>query len=504
MTSIFLSFFLALFLLLLSISGYGNFFFNISRLNSQISQDYRNIEFIFGLIFVGTISIITNLFINFNDQVSLFFITIGIILYFIFFFKKKNKLDEIKIIIFILVISFLFSFYSLNNDDFDYHFRTILNFKDFNTFNIVHERTTSYNSHWLIINSIFYLKIFPASVFCIVSILYSFTLLDFYKSFKRNKVNENYLALIYSFFVLIFLLGVLNGYKEYGTDIPGQIISFYLILIYFEYNKNGIENNLKLLSILFLLLFFAFTIKISNVLIGLLFVLFFIRTSKKIHYLIISSILAIPSFFWLMQNYIISKCIVWPITLTCFQNITESKEEMYAIEVFAKGDPTTSYKMEGLNWVPMWIKNHSYKLFETYTVYFILMLIPCVVFLFYKRISLNLYNNFKNYFLRKNNPFKGYCIVIIICNIIWFVQSPAYRFGIFYNLNFLLILLIPIWYEIYLKDKIFFNKSVKILIYISLVFFIANNFTKYKEYIDRHGFDWPNIQGDVYNNKLNQ
>ena len=110
----------------------------------------------------------------------------------------------------------------------------------------------SFNSHWLIINSVYYLNKYPASVFCITSLLYSLAVCDFFRFYKNASNTFNKLTVLYSFFIIIFLLGVINYLKEYGTDFPGQIILLCIFLIYFENNK----KLLKIMNIKFLLYLF--------------------------------------------------------------------------------------------------------------------------------------------------------------------------------------------------------------------------------------------------------
>ena len=76
------------------------------------------------------------------------------------------------------------------------------------------------------------------------------------------------------------------------------------------------------------------------------------------------------------------------------------------------------------------------------------------------------------------------------------MQAPAYRFGVFYNLNFIIIFLLFFWYNLIVTNKNLFFKTTQIILFISLVFFIFNNITKYKNYIDRHGLTWPNLNAE--------
>ncbi len=494
-------FLLVLFLTFISITGFGKLFLNLSNLNVHLVSDFKNLEFIFGLVFIGFFGIIINFITNINDIITLSIILLGVFLYFLFFYKNKNKKKEICLIFFYIFVSFFFVFYSLSNDDFDYHFKTILFFKDFDIFERPSGRRINYNSHWLLIHAVYYIKSYPASVFCITALFYSLTLFDFFISLRRNYNNSNYLPAIYSSFILIFLIGVLNQYKEFGTDLPGQIIILYIFLIFFEKNKLIFnKNEFKVFIILVFLSFFAFTIKISNGLIFFLLFFIFFQMKKNIYLFFICLLCSAPILFWFIQNYLISSCLVWPLSFTCFDGGVNAVQEMYIIEMFAKGELGKSL-VENFKWVSFWFTSHFPKILETYTLYFILLLISPVICKLLKRknkpipsfdIKVDLYQ------LKIDNSYLIFSLISIFCSVIWFIYLPANRFGISYNLNFLIILLIPLWHNIFLYEKLIFKKIVTILISISLVFFVYKNITKYQKYFDRHGTKWPNIIENEY------
>ena len=114
------------------------------------------------------------------------------------------------------------------------------------------------------------LIIFLASFFVLGSILYSMTVYDSYYLYKRSIKEQNYNLGISALFILIFLLGVLNNYKDFGTDIPGFLILIYVfyIIFYKSFDRNENYSN-NLLFIVLILSFSAFVFKITNTLIFL-------------------------------------------------------------------------------------------------------------------------------------------------------------------------------------------------------------------------------------------
>ena len=307
---------LFIFVFLVSILGHGSYV-NNTIFKEQIDLDIKNLIFIKGLFFIGFICIFINLLTPISDFISFLIIIIGCFLYLLNFIKNKYKVKEIFFLIFVLILCFFYSFYAGINDDFQYHYETIKNFKNKNIYNITHQRMISYNSHWLFLNSVYSFSIFTSSLFILSSLFFSITIYDLINLSRTSyKENNKYLCLV-SFFCLIFFLGVLNKFKDFGTDIPGVIISLYVMLILFYYlldKKQEISH--EIFSIILILCLFAFIIKITNVLIFLFMIFLFFRFNfKKINYgiLIFTILFPIP---WFLQNIIISKCLIWPISFT--------------------------------------------------------------------------------------------------------------------------------------------------------------------------------------------
>ena len=512
------SFFLLFIFQLLSffaIIGYGRFFTTSifqDTINNEYIKKFRTIEFLFGLISIGTLGILINFFYPINDLVSFIIYILGIIFFIFFFIKLKNKKSEILIYLIIIFLATIFSFYSLSNDDYDYHFLTIMNFKNFPILSDLvldpdEGRRFAYNSHWLMLNSIFYITKFPVSLYVITSLLYILVIYDFYSSFKRNYNSNNFLPLSYSSLVLVFLIGVLNQYKEYGTDLPGQIILLLIFLIFFEQSeKNKQENNYHNYLILLLISSLAFMLKISNLFIFLLIGFLFLKVKNKFIIFFKSFLFFIPLVFWFIQNYVISKCLIWPISSTCFKNQDLAKYENFVIEVSAKKLLDISYSFEEyeiiLNnylWIPYWFKNFIPKYLETYGIYLLIFIIFIVLFFILNKsrkdykLSFIIFNKLKNY------NYLMFSLISLISFSFWFLKAPDYRFGIIYNLNILLIFLIPFWYNIIFNNKKYFYNCMKITMFIAVAFFLYANYDKFMKYNAKfENLYWPNIVNQKY------
>ena len=235
---------------------------------------------------ISFFSIIINFFIPISNIITILIIIGGSLIYLFNFFKIKSKKKETVFLIIVLLFSLFFSFYAGVNDDFPYHYETIKNFKNFNIFEITHHRMISYNSNWLFLNSIFSIEYFTSTIFILTSLIYSILIYDSYYTSTHSLKNKVFFTGFISYFVFIFSLGVINKYKDFGTDIPGVIISFYVLIIitYYLFDKE-LKNYNKLLIVVLPLIIFAFIIKITNSLIFLLLVLFIFKLDlKKLNY----------------------------------------------------------------------------------------------------------------------------------------------------------------------------------------------------------------------------
>ncbi len=476
---------------LTSIMGFGVTINKIVKINI-FEKEMINLIFFQGLIFIGFICIIFNFFIPISDVFSLSIIFIGSFLYLFHLLKLDEKKQELIFIIAVSTISFIYSIYAGLNDDFNYHYETIKNYKNKILFEIAHHRMISYNSHWLFLNSIYSISFFTSSLFILTSLLFSISIYDFYKLWNQSLKNNEYYSAIISFFVLIFLLGVLHKYKDLGTDAPGVIINIYIFMVIFRYLFDKKNNNAQnIFIIIFILCQFAIIIKITNSLIILFIIFLFFKISiKRINYLFFLFTLLIP-LLWIFQNYIISNCLIWPISFLCFSSVELAIKETYLIESFAKGDITTTMELTGFSWISVWLTNHSVKILETYGLYVFIILVPIIYITFEKKFSIIQFFKFtkKIYF---NSDYLVIFAIILVSNFVWFFFTPAYRFGIFYNLSLIIMLILPLWLYVMANNfKLLLNYSKFILIIIC-TYFIFENIKKIDWYIKRYDI-WPPI-----------
>ncbi len=480
---------------LLAILGYGRLLDKYTNFYDETLRAY-NIVLIQGLFLISVSSILINFLIPITDFVIIIFLLLGLYFYVYFLLKVKDKKKESKFLLIVTLLSFIFSYFAGVHDDYSYHISTIFNFKEKNLFQIIHERNISYNSNWLFINAVISFSYFSSTLYILTSIIYSIFIFDIYRIYKQSVKNKFYYSSLISYFVLIFFIGVLNNYKEHGTDIPGVILSFYLLIILSKYkleNVKNIEKNILLIS--FFLICFAFVIKITNVLL-ILFLIFVISLKKILNIEVKKYLLfSILPFLWIFQNYNISGCLVWPIEITCFTNNDKAIFETYLIESFAKGDINTTINVEGFTWINTWLNNHINKIAETYLLFFLIFFFP-IIYNYLKSLKFrkSIFSYSFNIFTSKN--YLVLFLIIILTNIIWFINAPAYRFGIFYNLSLIIFLLLPFWKYFFENHLDFTKKYLTTILILISIYFGYENFTKYSWYLERYSI-WPPIENNL-------
>ena len=89
--------------------------------------------------------------------------------------------------------------------------------------------------------------------------------------------------------------------------------------------------------------------------------------------------------------------------------------------------------------------------------------------------------------------------MIIISNLVWFFNAPAYRFGLFYNSILIIFVSIPLWLNIFSKNKELVYKFFRFLIILIFIYFTYENIFKIKWYFDRYEIWPPIINGELIN-----
>jgi hypothetical protein len=337
--------------------------------------------------------------------------------------------------------------------------------------------------------------------------IFSFFLIYLMQEIKNNFNNK--ILSVFLFFIFSYTLYGYNRYGEFGNDATAHIYLILVFIFFLKYfNKENIQINL--INKLFLLSIFSFLQK-TTMLIGIFIPFYcFVLLKNKIRIINFSNFFSfIFLFFWLIKNILISGCIIYPISITCFDKLNWfTNDKNYQIsatyqslenESWSKGWPDKkgaqlSFEQynKNFNWVTTWIPNHGMQILNKLSLYILFILI----FLYLIK---------KN--KKKENNSNGNILVLlfpaIIGTFLWFIRFPTYRYGSSYIV--LTIILISIYYfqkKYDFIDSIKFKKKIFLFIIIFFSLFtckhtirIIKNFNlKYYDY------PWPRIYGDNFEN----
>lgn len=452
-----------------------------------------------GIIFISFISLILNFFTPLTPLINSIVYILIITAYSI---KKKFILNE-KIINFLLIssfITFLLIIYSnVNRPDAGlYHlpYTSIVNenkiifglgniHSRFGHVSILQYLSALNNNFLFLENGI----IIPLA--SIVSFFYIYFFYDIWKVVTKKETSN--LSNFFSLFVLIYIAFKIARYSEFGNDAIPNLSFFYLISLLLKTKIKEISFN----KILFISVFTF----INKSTLGLIFIapiiIFFLQNSfklKKIFYSLFS-LPALLLYLWLIKNIIISGCAIYPIKLTCIENLpwTNIQQTVNAnieSDAWSKGWPDRVDKnismeefRKNLNWINAWSNKHL--------KYILNIIIPYIVILVI--ITLYIKIKFKS-IIRKNN--KDLNIRFFLCLITsgvgtfsFLLLFPLYRYGYSY-----IITLISLLFIFFVKNKLTVKENVPIFKFILISCFLVivtkqgiKIFNNYKN------TPWPNI-----------
>lgn len=132
---------------------------------------------------------------------------------------------------------------------------------------------------------------------------------------------------LYSFLDNFGFRGGRNGFiyiESIGKQDTGFAIIFFLVFIFIIYSIKYNYYSLNGLFIISTLSLFAFQLRLFGVFIIVMFVLYLYKTSQKFSILQMIKVTYLQITFgilWLIKNMITSGCIIFPVSITCFEQL---------------------------------------------------------------------------------------------------------------------------------------------------------------------------------------
>ena len=435
----------------LTIFGYSVFKQKLFDISSKLKDE----DFIFGLILISFLSLLTNFFLPLK-LVSFFIILFGIVLFIWSFFKGKFAINLKSY----FIILFLFCFFthnnSLNYDSPFYHLQIIKWMSEYKvSFGLINlEPRYAMPSIWHQFIALFNYNIFQFNPVYLVSLIAFSILLNKVVNEQKFEKKSNFFLLFVNCFLIFFALihpfkdGIIfNHLGSPESDIIGIVFfsfSFYFFL--------KILDNKKIIDFYYLLffIFYAILIKISYAYLILLLILPLvifkqeILANKKIFIVAI-----IFTIFWFIRNLIISGCLIFPISITCidlsWSNINDVEYFFNEAKSWSRSTrlrinaANFNYTIHSFDWFIPWFKDYfmNTSILKILSLSFVLSFIFVVFGFLFNKIKIKSLINKYNFII----------LIFVIFGIYTWMQAPEVRYG-----HGLIILLI--YFNIFILIKI--------------------------------------------------
>ena len=505
---IFISYYI---LILTSIVGYGIFFVKLLKLK----LDFINFGYagLFGIYILIVYSYFSNLFIAHTESHNLVILFIGLIL-FIYSIKQKYSLYKNEIFFSLIVFSLLFCavLQFKNHDDFPYyHFP----YTYYLTQQSLHIGIGQFNhgfrtpSSIFYINSLFYLpyaKFYLFNFFSLFILGFANIILlrkvHYYFKFVFTKDKQlnfiHFLSLLSFVFINIFFYRI----SEYGTDRAAMILVFLFIIellnfinlktvktynLFYIYLLGALIISFKafyILYIIFIIPLFLYILRNKKDYIQTSYFLFFNR------YFILVLVLI---FFIIFTYFINTGCLVYPLSLTCFDGISwgipliqvQQMNDFY--ELWSKGGAAPNFRIDNpeeyiknFNWISNWIDIYFFNKVSDFILGIILLI---SIFLFFFKKSF-----FKKTIIKVDHHVYLVYLLILILGIEWFYNHPALRYGGYHIIALLLFIPISVKLGSSQIDLKKYSKISIVLVSLTIIIFLSRNISRIVNEVEQHSY----------------
>ncbi len=472
-----------------AIVGYGLLFSKIFLKNNNISIGYLGI---YGIFLITIISYVSNFFVAHNLVFNTSVIAAGFSS-FIFLFKLKKNKKEIKELLIVFSLLFIFTVVYKNHDDFSYYhfaymhllteYKMMIGLGHFN-----HGFRTP--SSIFYISSIFYLPFAKYFLFHLSAVYFlGFANLTLYKKIKENINIKNNLYLTYlSLFSFVFINIFFYRLGEHGTDRSAMILVFILAIetiFFINLNKQKNETNLTACNVI-ILITLIFSLKAFYALYGLFFllILYYAKNTKQLIISILNSkffylcVLLITCVF--LINFFNTGCLIYPVKILCFPNtqwsisIDEVELMNNHYQLWSKGGLTPNFRVDDpetyvqkFNWVGNWIGIYFFNKVFDYLLG--LTFVISIFFLFFYK---------EKFLFYKEKKIIMFYLTLIFLFFEWFYFHPALRYGGYHLIALLFFIPSALILEKYSKELKFLNTKINIIMLITMTVFFSRNLNR--------------------------
>jgi len=489
--------------LILIYSFFLTIIFAAGKIGNNHIFKFKNLGFgefgILGFLILYFVILVVHFFSSINDY---FIYCTYFILLFYFLFNFKSWLNELKIssykfgIIFLIFI--LLSITNNHHDDLYIFQLPIINYmQNFKiVFGLINLNDFIGQGHsFYEIMSLFKVPIYENRAYFLLPVIF----LNFFVIylFEKLKEEKNYLIKYFIYFIIILLIVRFSRSKEYGTDIPILCLLFYIQLNFLSFlNTKNFQFFLKsILASIFCIILKLYGITSLIYLLAFIPILkkdiFKIFEKKRILIFLISILI-----LTIIKNFIVSGCLFYPISKTCFdkeniswavsKEVAQQRNEFYNAQVkgwraYTKNinegefinakdylDSNTVERIKGLL---------SDKDFEKILIGLILPILFILVSIFYKeKIKINFSSNIL------------IMLLLFVPLLIWLILFPQSRYGYF---SYISIIIFYISFNYLKVGK--FNKRIVVTSFSILLFFlVTKNVSRIKNEISSNIYGYDN------------
>ena len=446
--------FLVNFFISIVIIGYSYLFkiFFFQKQNLVIA----NLDFLYGLFLIIFTSVILNFFVALVYVKYVLFI-IGIIFFLTATYNRKININYLGLILFLFVFSF-FTYWNGNNVDSPvYHIPTINWIHNYKiTFGLaILDWHYALNSVWHIFLSVFSFQYRDFNTIYVINFIpYAFILSEILRYTHNFKIS--YLTLFLSLSYILFFSyihpfhnGIIfNHLGNPEVDTIGMLFFILTGFLFLKYLSSEDQNDYYLMIISSII---CPLIKLTYF--GSLFfpivAAIYLNKNLKILFNKISFIGSLLMLVWLIRNFILSSCFIFPFKFSCFKtswSLDKDQVLFYLNQTksFARDAPLRQkyldfeYTIYSFDWFLPWVKNYFFEDAFLKISFFIFT----ISILFY--FILTLFHSYKNKSFKIEKLF-FYILILYFLNFLLWFQAPEIRFGwgilVFFPCVFLSLLL---------------------------------------------------------------
>ena len=399
-----------------------------------------NLDFIYGLFFLIFLAIIIN-FVLPLSKAKIYIIFFGSLIFIYGILKKKFDINLKALFLFLIIFSF-FNYWNSNNmDSPTYHLQTINWIHNYKiTFGLaILDWHYALNSVWHIFLSLMNLQYEKFNTIYIIGYLpFIFILTEIFSNKKIILLGK---LILITCFGLLFLFSYIHPFRNGiilnhlgNPEVDTTAMVFFIICgyLFVKFYETKAINDFYLLFITSVICPLIKLSYIGSILFPL-FSIFINRNNFRLYYNIITLFSSVLVLLWVIRNYILSSCFLFPFKNTCINSSWSLSVEQVSFYLkqtksFARDAPLREnylnfdYTLQSNNWIIPWIKNYYFKdafLIIVSLVFFFSITAYLIIFL------RNSYLNKKN---KEQDLFNSILLIFFINFVIWF-QSPEIRFG---------------------------------------------------------------------------